>query len=171
VLNCDVTPTGGGGANERAADLMVRWTDSNNYWLVHATAAGGAIQLFQVSGGVLTLRATQNYVFTSGTTYTLTVTASGSTISVAVNGAQQFSYANATSNQTATKVGLWLYAVGSSAACSWDNFVVTPQARLLSDTFTAPDGTALTALGWTAAVGTFQVSGNKALPNSGADND
>src|SRR5262249_36753073 len=56
--------------------------------------------------------------------YGITVSAVGSTITVSVNNVQQLSYSNATSNQTATKVGLRLGAVGSVTACSWDNFLV-----------------------------------------------
>ena len=119
----------------------------------------------------MTVRASQSYGFASGTSYAITVTASGATIAVAVNGVQKISYSGATSNQTATKVGLRLGAAGTTTACSWDNFVVTAQATLLNQTFTATDGTALSALGWTAAVGTLKVAGNNATPNSGADGD
>jgi RHS repeat-associated protein len=47
----------------------------------------------------------------------------------------------------------------------------TPTAPLINDTFTAGDGTPLTSLGWTAAVGSFLVQGNRAVPLSGASND
>ncbi len=47
----------------------------------------------------------------------------------------------------------------------------TGTSLLVNQTFTAPDGTALTALGWTAVSGTFQVSGNAATPASGNNND
>jgi len=116
-------PMAGGG--ERDPDLIVRWSDSSNLWLVHLTASGEAIQLMEFAGGVGTVRVTQTYWFASGTSYGITVTANGATITVSVNGVQEISYSSATSNETATKVGLWLYAVGSSAACSWDSFVVT----------------------------------------------
>ena len=125
MLTCDVTPTASGGANERAADLLVRWTDSTHYWMVHLTAAGAAIQLVEVNGGTVTVRASQSYAFSSGTNYSITVTASGATIAVAVNGVQKLSYSGATSNQTATKAGLRLGAAGTTTACTWDNFVVT----------------------------------------------
>jgi RHS repeat-associated protein len=42
---------------------------------------------------------------------------------------------------------------------------------VINDTFTAADGTPLTSLGWTAAVGSFQVQNNQAVPLSGASND
>jgi hypothetical protein len=47
----------------------------------------------------------------------------------------------------------------------------TPTAPLINDSFTAADGTPLTALGSTATVGTFQVQNNRAVPLSGASND
>ena len=70
------------------------------------------------------MQASVTYQFASGTSYGITVSAVGSTIKVSVNNVQQISYSNATSNQTATKVGLRLGAVGSVTPCSWANFLV-----------------------------------------------
>ncbi len=92
---------------------------------MRVTSANHAVELAEVSGGTYSVHVTQSYAFASGTSYALQVTASGSTITVSVNGVLEISYANAVNDLTATKVGLLLGAAGTSAACTWDNFVVS----------------------------------------------
>ena len=78
TLTCDVVPTWSkSGANERCPQIMVRWADTSNFWVVYLTASFSAIQLYEISGGSATLRGTYSYGFTSGTSYAVTVTASG----------------------------------------------------------------------------------------------
>ena len=72
------------------------------------------------------MHVSQSYTFTAGTSYSLKVIASGTTITVYVNGVQQISYGNATTDLSATKVGLFLGAANAmSATCTWDNFMVS----------------------------------------------
>jgi len=107
TLSCQVTPCGSWG-NERDPDLIVRWSDSSDYWLVHVSAGAQELELIQVSSGTQTVRGSVSFAFASGTSYVISVSASGATIAVSVNGVQGIGYASATMNETSTKVGLYL---------------------------------------------------------------
>src|SRR6516225_4035965 len=125
MVTCDITRRKSGTA-ERDPDIVFRWTDANNFWLVRVTSAGNALELAEMAGGVYTVHVSQSYAFAAGTSYSLKVIASGTTITVYVNGVQQISYGNATTDLSATKVGLFLGAANAmSATCTWDNFMVS----------------------------------------------
>ena len=48
------------GAAERDPDIVFRWTDANNFWLVRVTSAGQAVELAEMGGGVYTVHVSQN---------------------------------------------------------------------------------------------------------------
>ena len=57
----------------------------------------------------------------AGTAYSVQVVLSGTTITVSVNGGNQFSYGSASSHQSATKHGLYSFTINMD----FDNFKVT----------------------------------------------
>jgi hypothetical protein len=67
---------------------------------VRVTSAGNALELAEMAGGIYTVHVSQSYAFASGVSYSLKVVASGSTITVSVNGVLQISYGNATTDLT-----------------------------------------------------------------------
>lgn len=112
---------------ESTPQVVVRYADTNNHWVVHPTSAGTAIQLYEkTGGGAYTLRATAFAGFIAGTTYALKVVCQGPSISAYINNVLAWTYASATSSQTATKVGLRNGQNGVVITkCTWDNFAVT----------------------------------------------
>ena len=69
MLTCDVTPQNYSIFAERDPDLVFRWTDANNFWLVRVTSAGQAVELAEMAGGVYTVHVSQSYAFASGVSY------------------------------------------------------------------------------------------------------
>jgi hypothetical protein len=124
TLTCDVVPVNSG-PSEYMPQLMVRWTDASNQWIILPTSFGGLFDLYEVVATVATRKATASFAFSSGTSYSIKIVASGSTISGYVNNALQWAYASATSGQTKAVAGL---RTGKSnfpiTVCSWDNFLV-----------------------------------------------
>ncbi len=130
TLTIDVVPRHSGGSWESDPDIAVRWTDTSHLWLIQITSLGGAILLYENVGAGGVLRASNAFAFLSGTSYAITVVCSGSTITVSVNGVQQFSYGSATSNQTATKIALVTGTGGApTTLCTWDNLLVVATAN------------------------------------------
>lgn len=93
-----------------------------SFWLCELFSNGDLIRIYEYNGSVFVLRASASAVINPLNTYTMTVTASGSTISATV-GAVTVSYALATANQTATQHGMWTVSTGTtSAGSAFDNF-------------------------------------------------
>lgn len=94
------------------AGIVLRWTDSNNYWLFRMYREGGnAFRLYEVNGGAETLRAFDNPAFNITDDIKVRAVANAGTITVtATQGATslQIQYASATHNQSATTHGIVL---------------------------------------------------------------
>jgi hypothetical protein len=89
------------------AGIIFRGVDASNYWLFWMTAAG--TQLFSVSAGVATLRASNTLPHVPNVYYRLTVSVtSGNVISCQVDDEATVGITNST-HATATKVGLQGY--------------------------------------------------------------
>lgn len=116
-------------ANDVVAGLVVRFTDSSNYWLV---------DIIRQSGGNYRMRIVENNATTEtardedtnvgsigGTTVNVTVTANGNTITGYLNDVQKVTYASASFNNTETKHGLGQFS-GSpyDLTTTWDNFSI-----------------------------------------------
>jgi hypothetical protein len=131
TASVDMTPTTG----NQYMEIVVRLTDDNNFWM--AALKNGEFSIYENAAGVLTQRATTSPTISVGTTYHVQLVASGTTMTATLNGGNQISYNNATSNQTATKCGIRGFETGTV----YDNFLVTSgtgSATLLS---TEPLGT------------------------------
>jgi hypothetical protein len=72
MVTCDITRRKSGSA-ERDPDIVFRWTDANNFWLVRVTSAGNAVELAEMAGGVYTVHVSQSYAFASGASYSIKV--------------------------------------------------------------------------------------------------
>ncbi len=94
------------------AGLVLRWSDSNNYWLFRMYHTGGnEFRLYEVNGGVETLRAFDNPAFDSAQDISIRAVCNGSTISVTATQdvtILSISYNSATHNQSATVHGVML---------------------------------------------------------------
>lgn len=118
--------------NRAAAGLRLRHQDDSNFiavYLYKCTAVTNSILIVQAVGG----SATYPGEFTSaglanGSTYTLKVTLSGSTITVLLNGVQKLSTTFDNTNLTTGKYGIGAY-VGSTdfddGGSTFNNFAVT----------------------------------------------
>jgi hypothetical protein len=103
------------------AEVSVRGSDGSNYWLGTAWNNGDLI-LYQVNGGTFTQVASGTWA-ADASGHTLTLTASGQTVSVQVDNGTPVSYTDSF-NQSATQCGLRLYA-GSGTPVTADAFQVT----------------------------------------------
>jgi pectate lyase len=99
---------------------VVRFQDANNYWFADASGSNNFI-LYEKTGGSFVQRASTTVTVSTGTTYTVQVQASGTTITATINGGNPISYGSATDFQTATKHGIKL----DNATDTADNFKVT----------------------------------------------
>lgn len=103
-FNVTVSLTGNLQGPGGSIGVVLRWTNSSNFWFVRFTGTGFGI--FEVNGGTQTQRASTSVSLLAGTDYPLVVVASGTSITATVNGGNQISYNNATLNQTVTTHGL-----------------------------------------------------------------
>src|SRR5262249_25350201 len=115
VITCNRTFAAG-----ETADLMFRWTDDNNCWIVRMAQTAGTIQLIEKVGGVETQRATATPVIPTGSPQFVTVAANGQGSTVWFNDAQRADYAAAASNQTATTAKTTLAA---TSLVTWPYFL------------------------------------------------
>lgn len=93
-------------------DLMVRYTDDNNCWIVRCGQAGSTVKLIEKSGGVETERSSVAQTWTNNTAYRIVVISDGNTIKTYVANVAKNSYASASFNNTAT--GVKTSAAGSN---------------------------------------------------------
>ncbi|MFI5914731.1 family 16 glycoside hydrolase [Dactylosporangium sp. NPDC051541] len=100
------------------AALLARSTSSTTFYRL-ALLPGNSVQLQAVSSGSVTVLATRSQTVSTGTWYTLAITANGSSISGSVNGAT----VGTVSNSAITKGRIGLQTAYSSA--SFDNVTVT----------------------------------------------
>lgn len=87
-------------------DLMVRWTDDDNCWIIRLNQATSTVKIIQKEGGTETERASAAATFANGTTYEYCVLCVGSTIRATIHrtGGNHVAYTSATFNNTATGV-------------------------------------------------------------------
>ena len=98
---------------------IVRYTNSNNAWFVAAQAT--VFELYEVSGGTYTVRASTPVTLANGTPYTVKIQASATTMIGKIVGIAEITYGSASSNQNATKHGM----MANNASVVMDAFTVT----------------------------------------------
>lgn len=97
--------------NNYIGGVVVRWTDTSHYWfiVIEQDGFGYYLAIYQENGSATT-RASTNFVSNpNGTTVTLTIVLSGTTISATTNTGENATYSSATQGQTDTLMGLWSY--------------------------------------------------------------
>jgi hypothetical protein len=108
--------------------LVVRYQDAGDFWLVILDVAGATLDLYEISSGNTTLRATTSAPiggWQPQTIYTLTVQVSAAQITADVDNAETVSYPSMTTGLAATAVGILSYSDGvSGRAFNIDNFEV-----------------------------------------------
>lgn len=100
--------------------VMLRYTDTNNYWIVRIKPDGSHFSIWEMNAGVFTERDYELFSPTQGVDYALHVEAVGSTITATIDGGYEISYSSATHNQTETRHGLY----GYTSACEWDDLSI-----------------------------------------------
>jgi hypothetical protein len=113
TIDCPITLTTAG------TGLILRSSDSANYLRLSLTST--AVQLLRTAAGSTTTLASASRNLPLGQVYTLRVTLSGATITVAINGATAATFTTSF-NQTATRHGL---LANGSGVRSWASFLVT----------------------------------------------
>jgi lysophospholipase L1-like esterase len=117
-----VNETVGGNAD---AGLVLRYSDTSNYWKLYLDCAAGTVTLEEHStaNGVVT-RGQANVTQSAGINYLVTAVLSGSTILAFVNGQHLIEYTNATQNQSATKHGITCFFQTGARDSTLDNFQI-----------------------------------------------
>jgi len=112
------------GSNYERAGIIIRFTDTDNYWLVWLRPGINTVYLYEKNAGGWTERASATPTINGNTEYPVVVTPYGTTISAFFDRTTRILYASATHNQNATKVGVRLQRVGTPSAgdASFDNF-------------------------------------------------
>lgn len=122
-------------ASSCIAAVILRFQNTNNYWRVqNRTADSGAntVQIWEVTGGTSTLRASGAATMNAGTTYTLRVVSSGNTITAYWDGAEKASYGSATSHNTRMVHGFYTFVGSGYVSASFDNLTITGDVRTSS---------------------------------------
>lgn len=114
---------------------VVRYTDTNNYYIARVKREGGnsILEILKKEAGTDTSLATQDLgVGIHDVTDTLTITLTGSTITLASSaGSNSVSVTTATFNQTATKVGLWGYTGFGNPSIPVEDFTFATAAATI----------------------------------------
>lgn len=122
TVKADVTFTTGAALNVDHVGLVIRYQDYSNFWMLQAFAgSGGIFRLIEKKAGSFVVLAAGSWSPVIGTTYTLSVTASGTTLTGYVNGVSTVTGTSA-DFQAATLCGLRLASTTLETA---DNFLVT----------------------------------------------
>ena len=85
--------------------FLIRYTDSQNYWIGVVSQWGGSIEIWKLQNGSWTIVNSTLVSFSPGDTMNLSFSASGNIIEFTANGVSVA--ANDTFNNTATRHGLW----------------------------------------------------------------
>lgn len=122
-------------ASSCIAAVILRFQNSNNYWRVqNRTADSGVntVQISEITGGTVTLRASGAATMNAGTTYTLRVVSSGNTITAFWDGDQKASYGSATSHNSRMVHGVYTFIGSGYVSASFDNLTITGDVRTSS---------------------------------------
>jgi hypothetical protein len=124
TLTCDITLSST--TNRTVRGLMFRYTNASSFMRLLIVKVSGTNQL-QLQTNAAT-RALQDYSFTDGSTYTIKIIMNGTNIKVYVNNVLQIDNTDAGNTHTGTKIGLAVYANGSTnddLAGRWDSLQFT----------------------------------------------
>ena len=102
-----VTVTGRGyhATNSFTLGLIARFSDLNNYWLLHCDGTTSVAELYEKNGGTFTLRDSTAFTWVNQTDYALSLTTSGTAISAQIDGGNDLSYISSL-HQSATICGM-----------------------------------------------------------------
>lgn len=119
---CFYTNTG----NICTTDLLARWQDANNFWILQDFAANNSYFLYARIGGSYSLRANNTHASSpSGVTHNVALTFNGSAIEAFFNGVSCLTYTDSL-YATQTKVGMRTSVNGSPPGASvFDKFLTT----------------------------------------------
>src|SRR5262245_32796850 len=120
TVTAQVRPTAFGNTS-RSTGIAARAQNMTNYYSL-VLVGGGSVQLRRISGGAVTTLASAPLVVSTGTTYTLTLSAIGSSLTGVVNGAALVSATDSTFS--AGRIGL----IASFASAVFDDITVTDTA-------------------------------------------
>jgi hypothetical protein len=113
----DLVVNGGAAGNP---GLVLRFTDTSNYWYLQADRVNNQLELHEVAATVDTVRANAAATINDSTNYTLRVVSDGQKIEGWINQASHILYASAALNEGATRHGLF----SDDSACEFDNLLV-----------------------------------------------
>ena len=111
-----------GGAAEQPG-IVLRFTDTSNYWYLQADRANNQLELHEVNATVDNVRANIAVTINDSTDYVLTAICYGTTITGYLDSSNYITYASASLNETATEHGLY----SDNTACEFDNFLIFPR--------------------------------------------
>lgn len=110
--------------NVTDSGIVCRYVDNNNFWIATLNISNGTFSIYERLAGSFVLRVQASLTVTIGTTYTIQMIASGSSLSATVNGGSGLAWSS-TDFQTATRHGIRTADNSSSTANTFDNFTIT----------------------------------------------
>lgn len=111
---------------DHTLDIILRETDSNNWWAASGYIGGDTWRILKKEAGSVSVVASGAMDISTATDYAVKVVANGSTITVYVNGTQIVQATNATFQQTATKHGFGSTNVIANQSSTHTDFRVIP---------------------------------------------
>ena len=107
----------------------LRYTDNNNFWMVHADLGANQIEIVERNAGVETLRGSAAIVLTFGTDYDVRAIADGQTIDAFLDGGNKATYGAAALNENVAVHGI----VGDGTSETFDNYATYPRTSSVYD--------------------------------------
>lgn len=126
VISFDGTSVYVNTGNDSTADLIFRWQDDNNFWLLQNFSPNNSFFLYERVGGSYNLRSSNSHASSpSGTSHAIKVSAIGTALEAFFDGTSCLTYTSS-SYQTKTTHGIRVsFNSVPGGAASWDNFLVT----------------------------------------------
>lgn len=106
-FSATVTPVSTG-----APGIIFRYSDNNNFWFVQVNESVNFFQLFERNAGSFVNRGQAAVTINAGTSYSIVVDVSGTSITATLNGGNTVSYGSATFNQSQTTHGMRAFKNG-----------------------------------------------------------
>ncbi len=114
--------------------LSARLSDANNYWRTRcATGTTGNWKIQEVVAGSSTDRATGSVTVNTGSTHTISVTWSGTSVTATIDGGNTISFTPTATGNSNTKFGTFGFTTIGADHFQFDNYLITSAVVFVGD--------------------------------------